>query len=88
MPVNYYPNGTEEELLAMLEAIQRRGTTGNVSYVTLPGGGQTMLSLQNSAHCDITARRLLYALHKINPNDYENPYAARVRITRPYYVCS
>lgn len=85
MPVNLYPNGTEEELLAMAEAIQRFLTTGEITFVTLPGGGQ-MQRQMSQRDAKTRLMEVLYALHKINPNDYENPYAQRVRVTRPHYV--
>lgn len=86
MPVNYYPNATEEELLALAESLQRRLTTGEVSFVTLPGGGQMQRTVQNTGAAKVTLLQVLYALYRINPSDYDNPYAGRIRRTIPNYA--
>jgi hypothetical protein len=86
MPVNYFPNATEEELVALLESLQRRATTGEVNFTTLPGGGQMGRTYTNTQGVEVTMRRVLYALHILNPTDYDNPYLGRVRKTLPSYV--
>ena len=70
----------------MLASVQRRGGPGEMAFVTQPGGGQAQVSFQNSAHVDITARRILYSLYRKAPAKYENPYTQRIRVTRPHYV--
>jgi hypothetical protein len=86
MPVNYYPNGTEEELVALLESLQRRATTGEVNFTTIPGGGQMGRTYVGGKDVETTMRRIIYALHLLNPADYDNPYLQRVRRTVPSYV--
>ena len=86
MPVNYYPQKTEEELLVLLDALQKRGTTGFV-FQTSAAGLQQIRSYQNSGPVSVEIRRVLYALHKINP-EFDNPYAQRVRRTRANYTPS
>jgi hypothetical protein len=86
MPVNWYTNATEAELVACLESIQRRQTTGEVMFVTLPGGGQMQRTHQNTKLVDVYAMRILYSLYVINPSDYDNPYTQRIKRTLPSYV--
>ncbi len=86
MPVNYFPNATEAELLACAQSLQRRLTVGEVAYVTMPGGGQMQRTLQNTPQADLMLLRVLFSLHLKNPTEYDNPYAGRVRRTLPNYV--
>lgn len=85
MPVNLFPNATEAELVALAESLQRRLTTGEVMFVTLPGGGQMQKSFQHSRDAQTMLLRVLYSLHRLNPETYENPYVQRVRRTLPNY---
>lgn len=86
MPVNFYPNATEDELVALLESLQRRATTGEINFTTIPGGGQMGRTYTNTKGVETTMLRVLYALYVLNPTDYENPYTQRVRRTLPSYV--
>ena len=85
MPVNYYPQKTEDELLVALESLQKRTTEGAVFFTTA-AGLQSQRSFQGSSPVSVEIRRVLYSLHKLNPGTYENPYAQRVRRTRPSYT--
>jgi hypothetical protein len=85
MPVNYYPNCTESELLAILESLERRSSIGEIGFVTVAGGGQMSRSWQFSRDVEVAAKRVLYALFKIAPSTYDNPYAQRIRRTLPVY---
>jgi len=85
MPVNLYPNATEAELLALAESLQRRLTVGEVQFVTVAGGGQMSRGYQNTRQAKTELMAVLYALFKKNPATYENPYAQRIRVTRPSY---
>jgi len=85
MPVNYYVGKTEDELLVLLDALQKRGTTGYVTQ-TSAAGLQQIRSFQNSGNVPVEIRRVLYSLWKISPSGYENPYSQRIRRTRPNYT--
>jgi hypothetical protein len=85
MPVNYYPQKSADELLVMLDALQKRATTGFVSQ-TSAAGLQQIRSFQNSGPVSVEIRRVLYSLWKLDPDTYENPYASRIRRTRPNYT--
>jgi len=85
MPVNYYVTKTEDELLVLLDSLQKRGTTGYVTQ-TSAAGLQQIRSFQNSGQVDREIRRVLYSLWKLNPSDYDNPYSQRIRRTRPNYT--
>lgn len=87
MPVNYYIGRTEDELLEMLKAAQQRGTTGTPSFTSFAAGMQTQRSFQNSDSIELTIRRILYALHVLNPSEYDNPELSRVRRTTANYTC-
>lgn len=85
MPVDYYPQKSAEELLVLLDALQKRATTGFVSQ-TSAAGLQQIRSFQGSAPVSVEIRRVLYSLHKRDPDTYENPYAQRIRRTRAHYT--
>jgi len=87
MPVNYYPQKTAEELLAILDSLQKRASTGVVAMTTA-AGMQHQRSFQNGGPVDREIRRVLYALWKLDPEEYENPYAQRIRRTRARYTDS
>jgi hypothetical protein len=80
VPINYYPNATETELVSLLEALQRRMTMGQI-YMTTYAGDQQMRSFQGAAPPHVELKRVLYALSLLN-DDYDNPYSGRVRRTR------
>lgn len=86
MPVNFYPNSNVEELEACLESLQRRTTIGEVSFATLPGGGQIQRTVQNTGLVDTYILRILYSLFVLAPGSYDNPYVQRIRKTLPSYV--
>jgi len=86
VPVDYYPQKTEEELLALLKAVQARGTDGQVFFTTVIGM-QTQKSFQGAARPEVEIRRIRYSLFLKNPDTYANPYTERTRRTRAnYYV--
>lgn len=87
MPVDYYPQKTEAELLALLVSLQNRQTQGHV-YMTGGAGIQTVRSFTGSSRVEVEIRRVLYSLHLRNAEDYEDPYASRIRRTRAYYQFS
>jgi hypothetical protein len=85
MPWNKYPNLTEDDLVAILESIQRRSTIGEIGFVTVAGGGQMSRSWQFGRDVSEEAKRVVYALFKLNPSTWDNPYAQRIRRTLPVY---
>lgn len=84
MPVDYYPQKTEAELLVMLDAVQKRSTVGGIVSTEAAGLKQTR-SFSGSGSAALEMRRILYSLWKRNPDDYINPYADRVRRTNTTY---
>jgi hypothetical protein len=87
MPVNYYPQKTEDELLTTLGALQKRTGEGLVNFSTVMGMQQS-LGYNGSSRVEVEIRRVLFSLHLLNPNTYADPYAARIRKTRTNYTFS
>jgi hypothetical protein len=87
MPVNYYPQKTEDELVTILESLQKRASEG-VVYFTTVAGLQNQRSFQGSARVEVEIRRVLYSLFLLNPGTYANPYLQRIRRTRARYTFS
>lgn len=85
MPVDYYPQKTEDELLVMLAAVQKRSTEGAVSMTTM-AGMQQMRSWQGSGSVALEIRHILYSLSRRDPVLYADPYISRVRKTRAAYT--
>ena len=85
MPVDYYPQLSEEQLLVMLTSLQNRGTTGEVVFTTF-AGVQTQKTFEGGERVGLSMRRVLYSLHLRNSAAYENPYTQRVRVTLPTYT--
>lgn len=85
MPYNEYPNLTEDELVELLQSVQRRETTGELNFVTTLGT-QMSKTFVNGQPTEVIKRKILYALHLLNPAVYDNPYAGRIRRTHPLYV--
>lgn len=85
MPVNYYPQKSADELLAILTSLQKRASEG-VVFFTTGAGLQQQRSFQGSARVETEIRRVLYSLFVVDPDTYDNPYAGRIRRTRPHYT--
>jgi hypothetical protein len=84
---DFYPQKTADELLALLNALQNRATRGQV-YFTTVAGLQSEVSFQQAARPEVEIRRVLYSLHRRDPDTYPDPYAARIRRTRSRYTFS
>ena len=82
--VDYYPQKTVAELLVILTAVQTRASSGALSMTTA-AGLQQMRSWQGAARPEVEIRRILFSLHKRDPETYSNPYNDRVRMARPAY---
>jgi hypothetical protein len=76
VPVNFYPNATEEELTALLESLQRRATKGEI-YMTTYSGDQQMRSFQGGAKIHVEMRHVLYAGHVLF--GWDDPYIQRIK---------
>lgn len=87
MPCDYYSNKDEEELLAILDSVQKRQTTGVVAFYGA-AGVQQQRSFQGGSRVEVEIRRLLYSLHLRAPGTYADPYAGRIRKTRASYTDS
>jgi hypothetical protein len=83
--VNYYPQKTEQELLDILDSIQKRASTGVVAFYTA-AGVQQQRSFQGAARPSTEILRILYSLHLLLPGTYADPYASRIRRTRASYT--
>ncbi len=82
---NFYPQKTADELLAILDSLQKRATTG-VVIQNSAAGVQTIRSFQNSGPVSVEIRRVLYSLFVLLPETYPNPYAQRITRVRPHYT--
>jgi len=87
MPVNYYVTKTEDELKVMLDALQKRTTTGFVSQ-TSAAGLQQIRSFQGGSRVEVEIKRVLYSLFVLLPGIYANPYTSRIRRTRARFTFS
>lgn len=95
MPTDYYPNLSaasaqpdgEAQLLALLESLQRRTTTGQVISTTY-SGSTNLRGFQGSNRVEVEIRRVLYSLSVIDSAKYPDPYASRIRRTRANYTFS
>lgn len=85
MPVDHYPQKTEAQLLTLLDALQKRQTTG-LTVQSSAVGMQTVKTLSGGNRVDVELRRVLYSLSLRNPDLYPDPYAGRVRRTQAYYT--
>jgi hypothetical protein len=96
MPVDYYPQKSIEDLLAILQKLQDRQTKGGITEV-LAAGVRTTREFQKAgtSRVDTEIRRVLYSLHlRAQGTDaatlakYPNPYASMIRRTRARYSFS
>jgi len=87
MPVDYYPQKSVDELLAILDAVQKRASTG-VVFFTTAAGVQNQRSFQGASPTAVEIRRILYSLFLRDSVTYANPYASRTRRTRARYTFS
>jgi hypothetical protein len=89
MPVNYYPNKSVEDLLILLDQVQRRQTSGATITETSAAGIRIVKTVgAGNSRPEVELRRILYSLWLADPNTYANPYAARNRRVRTRYLSS
>jgi hypothetical protein len=87
--VDYYPNKSEDELLVLLNALQKRQINGTITEVSA-AGVRTVRDLKDAgnARIEVEIRRVMFSLHVRAPDEYDNPYASRIRRTRTRYTFS
>lgn len=85
MPVDYYPNKSAEDLLLILDTLQKRQTAGTLTEVSA-GGVRTVKTVTpgNSA-VEVEILRVLYSLFKRDSATYPNPYRQRRQRSRGLY---
>ena len=88
MPIDYYPQKTEAELLLLLDALQKRASEGQVFFTTAIGM-QSQRSFQGAARVEVEIRRVMYSLYRKGAFGFTtDPYAERIRKTRARYTFS
>jgi len=92
VPIDYYPNVSLEDLLAMLAKIQSRQVNGAIIQVTAAGVSTTRShgTQAGNSRTEAEILRVLYSAHRraIGSDEaanYPNPYAQRVTRTRADY---
>jgi hypothetical protein len=87
MPVDFYVNKSQQELEALLARLQAAQSTGRVSEVSA-AGVRTVKVFSGVGRTETEILRVLYSLHLRAPDQYDNPYANRIRRTRARYTYS
>lgn len=89
MPVDYYPQKTQKELLSLLQSLQTRQIAGGVSMVQGPGLlTKREFQQAGTSRVEVEIRRVLYSLHIKDPDNYDDPYASMLKRTRARYTFS
>ncbi len=88
MPLNYYPQKSEAELLALLDKLQARQTAGAITEVSAAGVRTVKQIPQGNSRVEVEIRRVLYSLSLLDPETYPDPYAQMIRIVRTRYTFS
>jgi hypothetical protein len=89
MPVNFYPQKTEAELVEILKGLQVRQGKGALTEVAAAGQRvYRQVLLWNNSRVEVEIKRVLYALNQLNPEVYSDPYAGMLRRTRTRYTFS
>lgn len=89
MALDYYPQKSEADLLVLLASLQNRQVKGAIIEVQAAGVRTTkQISSRDNSAVDVEIRRVLYSLHVRRPDEYDDPYASRIRRTRARYTFS
>jgi hypothetical protein len=88
VPINYYPNLDADGLLALLDALQKRQTTGLVIQTSAAGLQAIKSFSKGASRNEVELRRVLYSLHLLQPGNYADPYVDRITRTRARYTFS
>lgn len=93
MPVDYYPNKNIEQLVAILENLQKRQIEGTLTEVTAVGVRTVKNITPGNSALDIEILRVRYSLYRraqdageAEANKWTNPYKERVKRTRANYI--
>ena len=87
MQSNIYEGMTMDELKAALKSLQNRNTKGELSMTT-GAGLQQVRSWQGAGRVRMEIMSVRYAMYRLDPVTYRDPYAERVRRTRSSYTRS
>jgi hypothetical protein len=85
MPRRNWSNVTDDELIAMIESLQRRETIGEIAFMTQPGGGQVQRSYAKTPDADKKLTELQYEAFSRGLPNHVNPYLGMVKRTLPSY---
>lgn len=89
MPVDYYPQKSVADLTVILEQLQKRQTNGSITEVLAAGVKTTReFSGGGNSRVETEILRVLYSLHLRDPDNFDDPYASRIRRTRARYTFS
>ena len=88
MPVDYYSNLSEAELLPILTTLQQRQTSGIITQSSIAGFESSRSFGKEASRNETEIRRVLYSLFLRNPSVYKNPYDQRITRTRARYTFS
>ena len=88
MPVDYYSNLSEAELLPLLATLQQRQTSGIITQSSIAGFESSRSFGHEMSRNETEIRRVLYSLSLRNPSVYPNPYDRRITRTRARYTFS
>lgn len=88
MPVDYYPQKSVEELLVFLDSLQKRQVKGGITEVLAAGVKTSREFGPTNSRTEKEMLRVMYSLHLRDPNEYDDPYASRIRRTRARYTFS
>ncbi|HEV2210845.1 MAG TPA: hypothetical protein VG167_18890 [Verrucomicrobiae bacterium] len=88
MPLDYYPQKSTADLLVILASLQNRQTKGAITEVSAAGVRTVKEVGLSNSRVEVELRRVLYSLHLRQPEQYDDPYAARIRRVRARYIFS
>jgi hypothetical protein len=88
MPVDYYPQKSVADLLAILDTLQKRQVKGGITEVLAAGVKTTREFGPGNSRAEKEILRVMYSMHLRDPNTYDDPYASRIRRTRARYTFS
>lgn len=88
MPVDYYPQKSVADLLAILDTLQKRQTKGGITEVLAAGVKTSREFVPGNSRVETEILRVMYSLHLRDPATYDDPYASRIRRTRARYTFS
>jgi len=91
VPIDYYPNKSLEDLQTILSGLQDRQTVGFLSHASASGVMMSRtMTHAGTSKVETEILRVLWSMHvraQSTPEakNYPNPYAQKIRRTRPRY---